>query len=144
MCSALQRPENSGGATRFRGVSTHNKRRAHTSGYSTPSIDTLHLARHPHKKKLNRSQPEFLCARRPKSLRSQKLFSSGGKYVWESCVSHQPVVEFLGIRHVVRVWRDAVAQPFNSLNAFAAFMGQESSLSWTVDASLRVLPESPQ
>jgi len=41
--------------------------------------------------------------------------------------------------YVIRVWYDSVDQPLSSLYTFAALMGQEASLSWTVDAYLTIL-----
>jgi len=52
---------------------------------------------------------------------------------------YQPFVQFLWVSDVILVWYDRVDQPLSSLNTFAAFTSQESSLSWTVDAYLTVL-----
>jgi len=46
--------------------------------------------------------------------------------------------------YVVLVRYDGVDQPFSSLYAFAALMGQEASFGWTVDAYLTILAESSQ
>ena len=51
----------------------------------------------------------------------------------------QPFVEFLSVIYVVRVRYDGVDELFSSFYALAAFIRQESSLSWTVDAYLTIL-----
>jgi len=73
------------------------------------------------------------------------IFVCLGLAFWRRRVSpYEPSVEFLWVRDVVLVRYDGVNQPFSSLYAFAAFIRQEASLSWTVYASLAVLAESSQ
>jgi len=57
---------------------------------------------------------------------------------------YQPVVKLHEVMCVVLVWYDGVDRPFSSAYASAAFMGQEASLSWTVDAYLTILAEPSQ
>ena len=64
----------------------------------------------------------------------QLLLELSSKTLERRAPLHQPVVKFLRVMYVIPVRYDGVDQLLSTLYTLLAFIRQESSLGWTVDA----------